>query len=116
RDFDPAQLRDHSYRVDGKGALRGTESVVIPDLNAPTTKSVLEVFRGQAQLGDIPPSTADTATTAVPPATSVTAAAAASAAPAPAASTAPAAPAAPTTVAGSTTAPAAPTTAAGSTT
>jgi len=122
RDFDPAQLRDHSYRVDGKGALRGTESVVIPDLNAPTTKSVLEVFRGQAQLGDIPPTTADAATAAVPPATSVTAA---SAAPAPAASTAPtapaasaapAAPAAATTVAGSTTAPATPTTAAGSAT
>jgi LCP family protein required for cell wall assembly len=70
RDFDPAQLRDHSYRVEGRGALRGTESVVIPDLNAPTTKAVLQVFRGQAQLSDIPPTTADAGTTTVAPATS----------------------------------------------
>jgi LCP family protein required for cell wall assembly len=80
RDFDPAQLRDHSYRVEGRGALRGTESVVIPDLTAPTTMSVLQVFRGQAQLGDVPPTTAGSSTTAaasaattLPPATTTTA-------------------------------------------
>jgi LCP family protein required for cell wall assembly len=76
RDFDPAQLRDHSYRVEGPGALRGTESVVIPDLNAPTTKSVLEVFRGQAQLSDVPPLTAEASTTvAGEPASTTTASA-----------------------------------------
>ncbi|HKA04223.1 MAG TPA: LCP family protein [Acidimicrobiales bacterium] len=65
RDFDLAQLHDHSYRVEGQGALRGTESVIIPDLDAPTTKSVLEVFRGQAKLSDVPPTTAaDSSTTA----------------------------------------------------
>ena len=69
RDFDPTQLRDHSYRVEGTGALRGTESVVLPNLNAPTTKAVLQVFRGQAQLSDIPPVTADTSTTAAAPTT-----------------------------------------------
>jgi LCP family protein required for cell wall assembly len=76
RDFDPAQLRDHSYRVEGPGALRGTESVVIPDLNAPTTKSVLEVFRGQAQLGDVPPTTAESSTTVTGEPASTTAASA----------------------------------------
>ncbi|HEY1282772.1 MAG TPA: LCP family protein [Acidimicrobiales bacterium] len=90
RDFDPAQLRDHSYRVEGTGALRGTESVVIPNLNAPTTKAVLEVFRGQAQLSDIPPTTAvDSSTTAAAPTT---------AAPAAAPTTAPAAPGGATTL------------------
>jgi LCP family protein required for cell wall assembly len=72
RDFDPAQLRDHSYRVEGTGALRGTESVVIPNLNAPTTKAVLEVFRGQAQLSDIPSTTAADTSTAAAPTTAAT--------------------------------------------
>jgi LCP family protein required for cell wall assembly len=65
RDFDPAQLHDHSYRVEGEGALRGTEAVIIPDLDAPTTKSVLEVFRGQAKLSDVPPTAAADSSTTV---------------------------------------------------
>jgi len=97
RDFDPGQLRDHSYRVEGRGALRGTESVVIPDLNAPTTKSVLEVFRGEVQLSDVPPTTADSSTTAAGTAsTASTAATAPATTPAAATMTAPgAAPTAP---------------------
>jgi LCP family protein required for cell wall assembly len=97
RDFDPGQLRDHSYRVEGRGALRGTESVVIPDLNAPTTKSVLEVFRGEVQLSDVPPTTADSSTTAAGTAsTASTAATAPATTPAAATTTAPgAAPTAP---------------------
>jgi LCP family protein required for cell wall assembly len=62
RDFDPTELRQHSYRIDGTGAMRGTESVILPDVEAPTTKGVLEVFRGQAQLGDAPPADATTST------------------------------------------------------
>jgi LCP family protein required for cell wall assembly len=59
RDFDPAQLRQHSYRVEGRGAVQGGESVIIPDLNAATTKTVLEVFRGHAQLSDMAPQEGD---------------------------------------------------------
>jgi LCP family protein required for cell wall assembly len=83
RDFDPTQLRDHSYRVDGHGALRGTESVILPDINAPTTKSILQFFRGQALLSDVVPSTSSstsssssttttTSTTTAPSASSTT--------------------------------------------
>jgi hypothetical protein len=77
RDFDPSQLRAHSYRVDGHGGVQGGESVIIPDLNAPTTKAVLEFFRGQAQLTDVAPpdATAATdsgATTTAPAATTTT--------------------------------------------
>jgi LCP family protein required for cell wall assembly len=64
RNFDPAQLRDHSYRVEGQGATQGGESVIIPDVNAPTTKAVLQVFRGQARLSDVAPQDADISTTA----------------------------------------------------
>jgi LCP family protein required for cell wall assembly len=64
RDFDPTELRQHSYRIDGTGATRGTESVVLPDVNAPTTKAVLQVFRGQARLADAPPADATTSTSA----------------------------------------------------
>ena len=62
RDFDPAQLRAHSYRVEGRGATQGGESVIIPDVEAPTTKAILEVFRGHARLSDVPPADATTTT------------------------------------------------------
>jgi LCP family protein required for cell wall assembly len=65
RDFDPAQLRAHSYRVEGRGKVQSGESLVIPDLEAPTTKSILEVFRGHARLSDVAP--ADATTTSAPP-------------------------------------------------
>ncbi len=73
RDFDPAQLRAHSYRVEGRGGMQGGESVIIPDVEAPTTKAILEVFRGNARLSDIAPTDGASATTTAPgdvPATS----------------------------------------------
>jgi LCP family protein required for cell wall assembly len=63
-DFDPAQLRAHSYRVEGRGKVQGGESIVIPDLDAPTTKAILEVFRGHARLSDV--AAADATTTSAP--------------------------------------------------
>jgi LCP family protein required for cell wall assembly len=54
RSFDPNQLASHSYRIDGHGATHGGESIIEPDLNAPTTKAVLRVFRGEARLADVP--------------------------------------------------------------
>lgn len=65
RDFDPAQLRQHSYRVEGRGAQQSGESVIIPDVNAPTTKAVLAVFRGEARLSDLVVA-ADTTSTSTP--------------------------------------------------
>ena len=56
--------------------VQGGESVIIPDLNAPTTKAVLEFFRGQAQLTDVAPPDATAATdpgaTTTAPATTTT--------------------------------------------
>ena len=75
RDFDPGQLRQHSYRVEGRGATQAGESVVIPDLNAPTTKAVLQVFRGQARLSDMAPSATTIAATTIAPAAPATTAA-----------------------------------------
>jgi len=80
RDFDPAQLRAHSYRVEGRGKVQGGESIVIPDLEAPTTKAILEVFRGHARLSDIP---AVDATTTSAPDGATTATATSTTAPAP---------------------------------
>jgi LCP family protein required for cell wall assembly len=73
RDFDPAQLREHSYRVEGQGATQGGESVIIPDVNAPTTKAVLQVFRGQARLSDVAPQGADAGSAAPATTTATTA-------------------------------------------
>ncbi len=84
RDFDPAQLRAHSYRVEGRGKVQGGESIVIPDLEAPTTKAILEVFRGHARLSDV--AAADATTTSTPDqatTTGTTAAATTTAAPGP---------------------------------
>ena len=101
RDFDPAQLRAHSYRVDGRGQRQGGQDVIIPDLEAPTTKALLEVFRGHARLSDMP--AADATTTTAPPDSTTTTAAATTTttttAPAgPTTTAAPAAPGATTTV------------------
>jgi LCP family protein required for cell wall assembly len=68
RKFDAAALRAHSYRVEGKLGIRGTESVVTPTLDAPTTRKALEVFRGKARLAD----TSSPTTTATTSATSTT--------------------------------------------
>jgi LCP family protein required for cell wall assembly len=92
RDFDPAQLRAHSYRVEGNGASQGGESVIIPNVEAPTTKAILEVFRGHARLSDVPPADATTTTTSAPDTTTTKAAGATTT------SAAPAAPGATTTV------------------
>ena len=64
RDFDPAQLRAHSYRVEGRGVTQGGQDVIIPDTEAPTTKAILEVFRGHARLSDVAPADASTTTAA----------------------------------------------------
>jgi LCP family protein required for cell wall assembly len=95
RDFDPAQLRAHSYRVEGRGVQQGGQDIVIPDVEAPTTKAILEVFRGHARLSDVP--AADATTTTAPGDTSTTAAATTTTTVAPGTTTtaAPAAPAAP---------------------
>jgi LCP family protein required for cell wall assembly len=63
RDFDPAQLRAHSYRVEGRGATQGGQDIIIPDTEAPTTKAILEVFRGHARLSDVAPADASPPTT-----------------------------------------------------
>jgi LCP family protein required for cell wall assembly len=73
RDFDPAQLRKHSYRVEGRGATQGSESVIIPDVNAPTTKTILEVFRGKARLSDVASQDTTSSTSASPDTTTTTA-------------------------------------------
>jgi LCP family protein required for cell wall assembly len=65
-DFDPAQLRAHSYRVDGRGQRQGGQDVIIPDVEAPTTKAILEVFRGHARLADVPAADATTTSTSTP--------------------------------------------------
>jgi len=74
RDFDPAQLRAHSYRFDGRGQRQGGQDVIIPDLEAPTTKAVLEVFRGHARLSDVPAADATTTTGPTDPTTTTAAA------------------------------------------
>jgi LCP family protein required for cell wall assembly len=67
RDFDPAALRAHSYRVEGRGGQQGGQDIVIPDVEAPTTKAILEVFRGHARLSDAAPADASSTTKAPPP-------------------------------------------------
>jgi LCP family protein required for cell wall assembly len=96
RDFDPAQLRAHSYRVEGRGVRQGGQDIVIPDVEAPTTKAILEVFRGHARLSDVAP--ADAATSSVPDPTTTAAAATTTTAGAPTTAAAPAPPGATTTV------------------
>jgi LCP family protein required for cell wall assembly len=58
RKFDPSEVR--TYRLDGKSANIGGASVILPTLSDPATQNVLEVFRGQATVADVPAST-DTA-------------------------------------------------------
>jgi hypothetical protein len=45
--------------MDGKGTNVGGASVIVPTLSDPATQNVLEVFRGQATVADVP-SSADT--------------------------------------------------------
>src|SRR5205085_9656955 len=57
RSFDPNEVR--TYRIDGRGAVLGGQSVIIPDVNAPTTAAILTVFRGEARIADTPDEAAD---------------------------------------------------------
>jgi LCP family protein required for cell wall assembly len=74
RKFDPGEVR--TYRMDGKGTNVGGAAVIVPTLSDPSTQNVLKVFRGQATVAEVPPSSVDTtapgdtssgATAAAPP-------------------------------------------------
>jgi LCP family protein required for cell wall assembly len=51
RDLDPTSIK--SYRIDGRGEVRGDSSVIVPLVNA-RNKAILAVFSGQARLADSP--------------------------------------------------------------
>ena len=52
RAFDPNTVR--TFRIDGPDATVGDQSVIKPNLDDPTTKKILSVFRGEARLADAP--------------------------------------------------------------
>jgi LCP family protein required for cell wall assembly len=52
RAFDPTTVR--TFRIDGPDATVGDQSVIKPNLDDPTTKKILSVFRGAARLADVP--------------------------------------------------------------
>jgi LCP family protein required for cell wall assembly len=51
-DLDPTTIR--SYRIDGRGELRGGASVVVPAAGSARNRAILAVFTGQARLADSP--------------------------------------------------------------
>jgi hypothetical protein len=68
RTLDPQSVR--SFRIEGRGTNIGGASVILPDVSSDRAVAILDVFRGQAVLGDLPGDqlVAEPATSA-PPAT-----------------------------------------------
>jgi LCP family protein required for cell wall assembly len=52
RSFDPDTIL--SYRLDGRGTIKGGASVIEPDLDNAETEAILSVFRGESLLADAP--------------------------------------------------------------
>jgi LCP family protein required for cell wall assembly len=52
KDLDPTTIR--SYRIDGRGEIRGGASVVVPAAGSARNRAILAVFTGQARLADSP--------------------------------------------------------------
>ncbi len=69
RNLDPEQVA--SFTIEGRGTVINGSSVLTPLTSSKYNEAVLAVFRGDAQLGDIP-AAGDTTTTHLPPLTAAT--------------------------------------------
>ena len=69
KNLDPEQVA--SFTVEGRGTVINGQAVITPLPNSNYNKAVLAVFRGEAQLGDVP-AAGDTTTTRLPPLTAST--------------------------------------------
>lgn len=68
RTLDPQTVR--SFRIEGRGTNIGGASVILPDLSSTRADAILDVFRGEAVLGDLPgDQVVAEPTTTAPPAT-----------------------------------------------
>ena len=52
QDFDPTKVR--TFQVEGRGVKKGNASVIEPILTSDSMVKILDVFRGNARLGDAP--------------------------------------------------------------
>jgi hypothetical protein len=69
KNLDPEQVA--SFTVEGRGTVANGQAVITPLTDSNYNKAVLAVFRGEAQLGDVP-AAGDTTTTHLPPLTAST--------------------------------------------
>lgn len=61
RSIDPTSI--HTYQLQGRGTFVGPNSVLIPQIEGPSMKAILAIFRGTAPLAGAPDQVTDTTTT-----------------------------------------------------